>query len=246
MRGRCPGAGRCCSAPGTRPGRSTSTPAEDEHAVQRLAAQGADEAFADRVHPRRLDSAAQNSGPGGGLEYGVERARKVRSAVADQESHFPEPLAWAKGEVAGLLHRPLAGRAGGDADQAHPAVPCSMNTRTYSRRRSTVSTCRKSTARIPATWAFRNCRQVGPDWRGAGSMPAARRISCTSGRRDRHSEFRQLTVDPTVSPRRGISLASRTTRRAMLRTIGGRPGMRRLLVSYFSRRQLTVPGQERC
>ena len=45
--------------------------AEDQHAVQELATQGADEAFADRVHPRRLDSAAQDPGPGG-LEYGVE------------------------------------------------------------------------------------------------------------------------------------------------------------------------------
>jgi hypothetical protein len=56
-------------------------------------------------------------------------------------------------------------------------VPCSMNTSTYSRFRSTVSTCRKSTARIPAARACRNCRHVGPDLRGAGSMPAARRIS---------------------------------------------------------------------
>ena len=58
-------------------------------------------------------------------------------------------------------------------------VPCSMNTSTYMRFSSTVSTCRKSTARIPAAWACRNCRHVGPDRRGAGSMPAARRISHT-------------------------------------------------------------------
>ena len=56
-------------------------------------------------------------------------------------------------------------------------VPCSMNTSTYSLFSSTVSTCRKSTARIPAAWAVRNCRQAGPARRGAGSMPAARRIS---------------------------------------------------------------------
>lgn len=29
----------------------------------------------------------------------------------------PEPLAGAEGEVAGRLHRPFAGRAGGDATQ---------------------------------------------------------------------------------------------------------------------------------
>ena len=34
-------------------------------------------------------------------------------------------------------------------------------------------------------------------------------------------------------PHRGFSLASRTTRRAMLRTVGGRPSARCVLVSYF-------------
>ncbi len=58
--------------------------AEDQHAVEELSAQGADEPFADRVHPRSLDSGAQDPGPGG-LEDGVERGGEVRSAVADQE-----------------------------------------------------------------------------------------------------------------------------------------------------------------
>jgi hypothetical protein len=35
-------------------------------------------------------------------------------------------------------------------------LPCSMNTSTYKRFNSTVSTCRKSTAKIPAAWACRN------------------------------------------------------------------------------------------
>jgi hypothetical protein len=32
--------------------------------------------------------------------------------------------------------------------------------------------CRKSTATIPAAWACRNCRQLGPERRGAGLMSA--------------------------------------------------------------------------
>ncbi len=51
---------------------------EDQHAVQELAAQGANEALADRVHPRSLDGGAQDSGAGG-LEDGVERGSEVRS-----------------------------------------------------------------------------------------------------------------------------------------------------------------------
>src|SRR5690348_4944129 len=45
---------------------------EDQHAVQELTAQGTDEALADRVHPRSLDSRAQDP-DASSLEDGVER-----------------------------------------------------------------------------------------------------------------------------------------------------------------------------
>src|SRR5262245_7618790 len=48
--------------------------------------------------------------------------------------------------------------------------------KTYRRWSSTVSTCRKSQARIPDAWAARNCRQGGDARRGAGPSPAAARI----------------------------------------------------------------------
>src|SRR5690242_15420535 len=89
--------------------------------------------------------------------------------------HALEPPAEGEGEVAGLLHRPVAGGIRGDAAQMHPAGTMFDEHHTYSLLSSTVSTCRKSTARIPAAWACKNCRQVGPEPRGAGSMPAARR-----------------------------------------------------------------------
>jgi hypothetical protein len=63
------------------------------------------------------------------------------------------------------------------------------------------------------------------DARGAQDLP-------DRGLRDRHAEFRQFAVDPAVS-HRGFSFASRTTRQAMLRAVGGRPGARCLLVSFF-------------
>src|SRR5690349_19648202 len=81
--------------------------AEDQHPVEELAAQGTYKAFADRIHARRLDSGAHDPGPGG-LEDGVEGCGEVRSAVADQELNVLEPFAKVEGEVAGLLHGPLA------------------------------------------------------------------------------------------------------------------------------------------
>ena len=152
--------------------------AEDQDAVQELAAQGADQALADRVHARRLDSGTQDPGTGG-LEHGVERGGEVRSAVTDQELDVLEPLAEGEGEVAGrwVVHWPVGLAV--TPPRCIRRVPCSMNTRTYSRFSSTVSTWKKSTARIRDASARRNCRQVGPARRGAGSMPAERRISQT-------------------------------------------------------------------
>jgi hypothetical protein len=93
---------------------------EDQHAVQELTAQGADEALADCIHARSLDGGAHDPGAVG-LEDGVERGGEVRSAIADQEPNVLEPLAKGKGEVAGLLRCPVACGVRGDAAQVHPA-----------------------------------------------------------------------------------------------------------------------------
>lgn len=50
-------------------------------------------------------------------------------------------------------------------------VPCSRKTRAYRRFRLMVSMWRKSQAIRPVACAVRNSRQVGPVWRGAGSIP---------------------------------------------------------------------------
>src|SRR6266480_7394469 len=120
-------------------------------------------------------------------------------------------------------------------DDLRPTAPSALGfhvTNTYSLLRSTVSACRKSTARIPAAWACRNCRQVGPERRGAGSMPAACRISQTV---DGATVTPSLVSSPWIRrcPHSGFSVARRTTRRAIAGIVGGRPGLRRLLVSYL-------------
>jgi hypothetical protein len=65
---------------------------------------------------------------------------------------------------------------GGDAQDGTRRVRISITNKTYRRLRNTVSTCRKSHARIPAAWEARSCRQVGDARRGAGVSPAAARI----------------------------------------------------------------------
>ena len=94
--------------------------AEDQHAVEKLAAQRADEAFASRVHPRSLHGGPQDPGAVC-LEDGVDGPGEIRSAVANEELELLEPFAEAEGEVSGLLHGPLAGGVRGDAAEMYPA-----------------------------------------------------------------------------------------------------------------------------
>ena len=120
--GRCPGAvGPYCSAPGIRSGRHADVvrprSARDPGAPS---AKGADQAFADRVHARHPDGAAQDSGAGG-LETASNEAVKFDPRSRITNLILLEPLVKGEGEVPGLLHGPLAARVGGDAAEMHPA-----------------------------------------------------------------------------------------------------------------------------
>jgi hypothetical protein len=57
---------------------------DDEQPVEDLAAQGADDPFADRVRPRRLRWAGENP-DAVRLEYGVEGVGELACAIPDQE-----------------------------------------------------------------------------------------------------------------------------------------------------------------
>ena len=63
-----------------------------------------------------------------------------------------------------------------------------------------VSTWAKSTVRIAWACAARNCRQLGPDRRGAGSIPAAFQDLPHRRRGDRMAEADQFAADASVSP----------------------------------------------
>ena len=68
-----------------------------------------------------------------------------------------------------------------------------------------MSTWAKSTARIAWACAARNCRQVGPDRRGAGSMPAAFRIVQTVEAATVVAESDELALDASVAPGRVLA-----------------------------------------
>ena len=93
----------------------------DQEVVEAFPAQGADEAFRDRVRPRCPDRGADDPDVGAG-EDGVERGGELAVPVADQE---PEPVgavAEVHEQVAGLLGDPGPGGVGGDPGEVHAAA----------------------------------------------------------------------------------------------------------------------------
>ena len=73
----------------------------DQEVVEAFAAQRADEAFGDRVGPRRLDGGAEDADAGTG-EHGVEGGGELGIAVADEEPELVGAAAEVDQQVAGL------------------------------------------------------------------------------------------------------------------------------------------------
>jgi hypothetical protein len=166
----------------------------DEDPVGAFSADAADPAFGDRVRPWRPYRRLDDPGADGG-EHRIEGGGEFGVPIADQEPHLAGALAEVHEQVAGLLRRPNSGRVGGDAGQMHTLrVPCSMKNSTYSRRKNTVSTWKKSTAQIEWACAVRNWHQPWPARRGAGSMRASLRIF-----RTRHQSVHSLRDSAAAS-----------------------------------------------
>jgi hypothetical protein len=122
-------------------------------------------------------------------ENGIEGRGKIRAAVTDQEPEVPEPLAEVQGQVAGLLHRPVAGRVGGDAaDVQHvqPGQRDSIDVKKVHRQDPDGLRAQE----LPAGRAVPARRRVNA--RGAEDL-------LDGGRRDRNAELGQLAVNTPVA-----------------------------------------------
>ena len=107
-----------------------------------------------------------------------------------------------------------------------------------------MSTWKKSAARIAEAWACRNCRQVGPDRRGAGSMPAARRISHTV---DGATVMPSLVSSPWMRryPQQRILLRQANDKAGDARGRRRAAGLAPIARVVLARGQPAVPGQQR-
>jgi hypothetical protein len=120
-------AGRCCNAPGIRQdgAQVRLVQGQGQGPVEELTAQGADETFADRVHPRCLHRGACTAVRRIVMPVAWKTASKEgvkfepRSRIRNRKPVNRWPRSRARFAV--LLHRPHAGRVGGDAADVHPA-----------------------------------------------------------------------------------------------------------------------------
>lgn len=134
----------------------------DDHVVEALAAEGADQAFGKRILPRRV-------GRHGDFLH-VERAEGAAEdgrvdavAIAEEEAR--------RGVVrpgfAQLLRRPRGGGVGGHVDVDDVPAGVGKITNTHSTRKVAVGTVKKSQEAIRETWLASKVRQVwddGPCW----------------------------------------------------------------------------------
>ena len=100
----------------------------DQHVVEAFAAQGADDAFGDRVGPRCPDRGADDDDIGAD-EHRVECGGELAVPVADQEPELLGSGAKVDEQVAGLLGDPGSTGVGGDPGKVDARVACSITTR---------------------------------------------------------------------------------------------------------------------
>jgi hypothetical protein len=121
-----------------------------------------------------------------------------------------------------VLYRPVSGGVGGDAgDMQVPGAVFEERQRVQPLAEDGVE-MKKSAARMSLAWFVRNSRQVGLVRRGAGSMPAAWRISDTV---DAAIGCPRRPSSPWIRLwlHRAFSRASRRTSCLSAALVGGRP-----------------------
>jgi hypothetical protein len=150
--------------------------AGEQEMIQAFPAHGADPALGDGVGVRRLDRRTDDLRSDRAPEV-IEGPGELAVAVAEQEPDDSGLLIERRDEVAGLLRDPGAGGLAVTPARRTRRWCSWMKNSTYSRCTNSVSTVRKSQARMPAAWRRRNDRQVVDvaARRGAGWRPLARR-----------------------------------------------------------------------
>ena len=158
--------------------------------------------------------------------------------------HVLEPLAEGEGEVAGLLHRPLAGGVRGDAAQMHPAGAVLDEYQDIQSLQQHGVHVQEVDREDPGGLGV---QELPPGRARAARRRADARGSqdlIDGGRRDSHTELGQLAVDPAVAPQR-ILFRHANDKAGDAADRWRAAGLAALARVVLSRGQPAVPGQQR-
>src|SRR5262249_17911162 len=150
----------------------------DQGAIEELTAAGLHPPLHDRVHSWHPYTGEHHLDPRIGQD-GIEQPGELPVPVPDQEPRPASGILKIHDQVPGGLGHPRGSRCPFTPSPRIRRKWCSTTVSTNMRAPRTVSTWTKSAARMPRACAVRPCFQVGPDRRGAGSIPAACRICHT-------------------------------------------------------------------
>jgi hypothetical protein len=132
---------------------------EDQNPIEELTSQGTHSSLADRILGAHggLSGASTSSAAKTASKEGGYFASRSRSRKRNEAMRHPNVIAiflaccvvhWAVGWAV-------------TPARCRRRVPCSRKTRAYRQWNEMVPRCRRSAARMPWAWAFRNWRQVG-------------------------------------------------------------------------------------
>lgn len=130
--------------------RGQKTAVDDQHSIEQFAACGADPSFGDRVRPGCSHRGAQDADALTG-EHGIEGVGEFAVSISDQERELGRAITEVHHEVARLLRNPAPFGFAVMSRRWTRRVARSTTNSTYNLWNSSVSTQKKSVARMP--WA---------------------------------------------------------------------------------------------
>src|SRR6266511_3038859 len=124
-----------------------------------------------------------------------------RSRIRNLHAVAPSPRPTTMFRACWATHHPVG--CGVTPARCTRRLPSSIKNRTYNRRRKTVSTVKKSQARMPVACWCRNDRQLGAPWRRAKAVGTQH----PPDRAGRHpnAKAQQLAMDALVAPARVLA-----------------------------------------
>jgi hypothetical protein len=148
-------------------------PTEDQDVIQAFVSDRAHPPLGNRVRLRRPDRRLDQPHALGAHDL-VEGAGELGVAVVQQEATFTNRSSIAR--LRACWHNQAQSGLAVTPARCTRRDPSSIEKSTYSVRRETVSTAKKSQASTPCAWARGNSLHDGPPRRGAGPRPRRLRI----------------------------------------------------------------------